>query len=270
MESGSNGSYAIITGAAGGLGTSFALSCARRGYNLLLLDVPNPGLEKLGNFLGRNFPVSVKHLGIDLSERSAPHQVLEMIRKEEMRVGMLVNNAGLPQNELFEFSDGDYLRKLLEVNGIVCVSLTHALLPELKKNSPAHIINVSSLGGYFPLPRKSVYAAVKGFVRLFSQALSMELGDNGVKVSILCPAGMTTNSANYMLHRQLGWFPSKMLLHPRFVAEEAVRKALKGQEIIIPGRTHRVVRFIGSLIPTFVVRKLARASMKQLAGKAKE
>jgi hypothetical protein len=256
--------WAIITGACGGLGTSFAISCARRGYNLLLLDITNGSLERLSDFMGRNFPVRVDHLNIDLSEDSAAERVAEKIRSENLPVSMLINNAGLPMNELFERSDAAYLRKMLEVNGIAPVSLTHALLPELKKNRKSHIINVSSLGGYYALPRKSVYSAIKGFVRLFSQALRMEVGHHGVSVSILCPGGMTTNISNYVLHRQLGWLSQRMLHHPQMVAEVAVRQALKGKEIIIPGGTNRILKFVGSLIPGFVVKKLATYSMKKL------
>ncbi len=259
-----NGSYAVITGACGGLGTSFALSCARRGYNLLLVDVTNGSLERLSDFMVRNFPVRVDHMNIDLAEHDAADRIAEKIRGEGMRVSMLINNAGLPMNELFERSDARYLRKMLEVNGIACMSLTHALLPELKKNKKSHIINVSSLGGFYALPRKSVYSAIKGFVRLFSQALRLEVGHQGVSVSILCPGGMTTNVNNYILHNQLGWLPRKMLHHPQMVADVAVRQALKGKEIIIPGRSNRILKLVGSLIPGFVVKKLASYSMKKL------
>ena len=146
-------SYAIITGATGGLGVSFMQACVARGYNLFLIDLPNKNLYNLCDFARRNFPVDVKYLEIDLTEKEAAKKILEVVQDENMKVQMLINNAGMSQNDLFEDTDEDYLRRLIELNSIACMSLTKALLPELKRNSKSYIINVSSLGSFFALPR---------------------------------------------------------------------------------------------------------------------
>ncbi len=259
-----NNTYAIITGACGGLGTSFALECAERGYNLLLVDLPAANPEKLEKFLQENYPVQVKSLGADLSAPEAPAQIVKKIKDEGLEVGLLVNNAGLSQNEFFENTDSEYMRKMIEVNCISYVALTSALLPELKKQKKSHIINVSSLGGFYTLPRKTCYSASKGFVRQYSLALNMEVNRYGVQVSVLCPGPMTTNIHNYILHRQLNWFSQKMMVHPRQVAKLTMDKALKGQEIIIPGRLNRVLHRVSSAIPSGISKMLIMNSMKQL------
>lgn len=262
-----NNIYAIITGASGGLGTSFALECAERGYNLLLIDIPSAHPEKLARFLHENYPVKAKSLAADLSSPEAIELITKKVKEEGLDIGLLVNNAGLGQNELFENTDGYYLRKMIEVNCMSYISLTSALLPELKKQKKSHIINVSSLGGFYTLPRKTCYAATKGFVRQFSMALNMEVNKYGVYVSVLCPGPMTTNINNYILHRQLNWFSQKMMVHPRKVAQLTIDKALKGQEIIIPGRLNRVLHSVSSTIPSGISKKLIMNSMKQLEKK---
>lgn len=264
-----NNTYAIITGACGGLGTSFALECAERGYNLLLVDLPAAHPEKLERFLQENYPVQVKSIAFDLTAPEAPAQLLQRVRNEGMAVSLLVNNAGLPQNDFFENTDSDYMRKMVEVNCISYVSLTSALLPELKKHPQSHIINVSSLGGFYTLPRKTCYSATKGFVRQYSQALNMEINRFGVHVSSLCPGPMTTNINNYMLHRDLNWFSQQMLVHPREVARYTMDKALKGKEIIIPGRLNRILHRFSSAIPSAISKKMIMNSMKQLDKKGK-
>jgi short-subunit dehydrogenase len=78
---------------------------------------------------------------------------------------------------------------------------------------------------------------------------------------------MTTNIHNYILHRQLNWFSQKMMVHPRQVAKMTMDKALKGQEIIIPGRLNRVLHRVSSAIPSGISKMLIMKSMKQLEKK---
>lgn len=261
--------WAVITGASGGLGTSFSLACARRGLNLLLIDLPGKHLENLADFISRNFPLQVKFLEMDLTQEDFERKILFRIMIDEMKVKMLINNAGISQNGFFEDADIHYLRKMIELNESACVSLTRALLPELKRNKDSYVINVSSFGSFYPLPRKTCYAATKGFVRQFSQAFRMEVEKYGVHVSVLCPGPMTTNIDNYILHRNLNWIARKTKMHPDRVAEKTLHDTLKGKEIIIPGRLNRILKFISSLIPDFIRRKLAIYSMKQLESKEK-
>jgi uncharacterized protein len=259
-----NRPYTIITGATGGLGTSFALESAQRGHNLLLVSLPGENLCSLAEFIQRDFPVTVKVLELDLAQSGSESKVLEAVRAENLDVFMLINNAGISQNAFFEATDVNHMRKMIELNCISYVSLTSALLPELKKQKRSYIINVSSLGGYYPLPRKSCYSATKGFVRQYSQALRMEVDRHGISVSILCPGPMTTNVTNYQLHRQLNWFTQRMMMHPQKVAELTLRKALRGKEIIIPGRLNRLLLTCSSIVPDYFRKKLLAYSMKQL------
>jgi uncharacterized protein len=259
--------WAVITGASGGLGTSFVLGCARRGYHLLLIDLPGKHLENLAGFIGRNFPVQTSFLEIDLTQPGFENKVMDKVRAEKMVVKMLINNAGMNQNDFFEDTNGQYMRKMVELNSIAGLVLTRALLPDLKANRESNVINVSSLGSFYPLPRKSCYTATKGFLRQFSQALRMEVLQYGVNVSILCPGPMTTNLGTYILHRQLTWFARQMKMHPDAVVEKTLRDALRGKEIIIPGRLNRVLKGFTTLIPGFIQKKLAVYSMKQLAKK---
>jgi hypothetical protein len=259
--------WAVITGASGGLGTSFALACARRNYNLLLIDLPQKNLYSLCDFLKRNFPIQTKCMGVDLAEIGFEKRILQVIDREKIQVNLLINNAGIGQNEIFDDLNDEYMTRMIEVNDIACVMLTKALLPVLKKNRKSFIINVSNLGGFYPLPRKTVYAASKGFIRQFSQALRLEEKKFGVNVSIVCPATMCTNINNYILHRQLNWFTRMMILHPRVVAEKALKDALRGKEIIIPGRLNRVLRFFLKFIPWSIQKRMAVSSMRQLEKK---
>lgn len=256
--------WVIITGAAGGLGTSFAQTCAMKGYNLLLIDLPGKNLFNLCDFLERNYPVQATYLEMDIAEEGFEKRVMQLVYREGMKVNMLINNAGINQNGLFEDMDLHYLRKMIDLNEVACLILTRALLPLLKRNNPSYLINVSSLGSFYALPRKTCYAATKGFIRQFSQALRLEVKKYGINVSVLCPGPMTTNINNYLLHRQVNWFTRQMMQHPGAVAEKTLKDAFKGKEIIIPGRLNRMLRLFLFFVPEFLKKRMALKSMKQL------
>ncbi len=256
--------WAIITGASGGLGTSFALACARRGYQLLLIDLPGKNIAALGEFISKNFQVESRWLEADITLTESAAMLKQLLQDNNMQVNMLINNAGMSQNDMFEDTGAGYMKKMIELNCIAPVMMIKSILPELMCNKPSYILNVSSLGSFYPLPRKSCYAATKAFVRQFSQALKMEIGHLGVQVSIVCPGPMTTNIPNYILHRNLNWIARKTKMHPAAVAERALSKMFRGKEIIIPGRLNRIMKFISSVIPAFIRKKLALYSMRQL------
>jgi short-subunit dehydrogenase len=255
--------YAVITGAAAGLGTAFVMNCAARGFSLFLVDLPGQNLSNLADYIKKNFLVDVKYLELDITERGFEKKILNAVQNDDLKIKMLINNAGLGQNDLFENSIDEHLRKMIELNNISGVILTSALLPELKKNDPSYIINVGSLGGFFALPKKTCYAASKGFVRQFSQALRIELKRNNISVSVVCPGPITTNIEKYFQHKEVNWFTRKMVQSPQVIVEKAINGVMKGKAVIIPGRLNRILRRVSSLIPHFIQEQLINRSLKQ-------
>jgi len=137
------------------------------------------------------------------------------------------------------------------------VMLTHHFLPDLKKYPRAYILNVGSLASFEPMPNKAVYAATKSFVYSFSAALRMELEDEGISVSCLCPNGVVTNG---LLKKRSDSIPiSKLfLIDPETVARKAVCCMLNGQFRIIPGWQNRFVYRLEQVLPEYVVHFLMK------------
>jgi uncharacterized protein len=253
--------FVIITGASGGLGTSFTLECASRGYNLFLISLPNEDLLSLSSFVKRNYPVEVISLELDLTSEEAINRIVKEIRKHDIDIFMLINNAGLGQNDLFEETEDTYLRKIIELNCITYVMLTKALIPELKKQARSYIINVGSLGGFFFLPKKSVYAASKGFVLQYSKALRIEIKKYGISLSVLSPGPIITNVDKYLLLREMSWFFKKMLIQPKVIARKAITHSLKGKELIVPGIFNRFIHIGSRIIPDFIFKRVFTYSL---------
>jgi uncharacterized protein len=256
--------YVIITGASGGLGTAFTLECASRGFNLFLISLPNEDLQSLCHFVKRNYSVEIISLELDLTDKHAANLIVAEIHKQEIEVFMLINNAGLGQNDFFEETEDNYLRKIIELNCISYVMLTKALIPELKKQKRSYIINVGSLGGFFFLPRKSVYAASKGFVLQYSKALRIEIKKYGISLSVLSPGPIITNVDKYLLLREMNWFFRKMLIQPKIIVRKAITKSMKGKELIVPGIFNKFMHIISRIVPDIIMKSVLSFSMRHV------
>lgn len=260
-----NSAYALITGASAGLGSSFSYELASRGYNLFLVSLPHENLASMASFIRTNYGVEVIIFETDLTLFGAAEVVLKEINEHNIQIGMLINNAGLGQNQYFEQTDEQYLRSMIELNCLATVSLTHALIPKLKQQPKSYIINISSMGGFFALPGKSVYAASKGFIIQFSQSLKWELEQYGINVSVVCPGGIITNTDKYLIIRDFGWLSRATTSSAKEVSVYALNQSLKGKHRIIPGRLNRFLFFINGLIPAFIRNKLLAYSMKHIS-----
>ncbi len=254
--------YAVITGAAEGLGRSFALACANQGYHLLLIDLPYKKLQMLAGHIEQTFGNRVIVVEKDLCAADTADEISTIIRNQQLSVGLLINNAGMGLSKPFESMPQSQLSKLLQLNVQSLTQVTYALLPALKENGNATIINVSSLASFFPLPFKSIYAASKSYVRFFSQALRIELKHEGVHVCALCPGGITSNGNAYLATNYSGWFVRHAALHPDEVARLALKGAFKKRAIVIPGLLNRTLLMCTRWLPAFIKDNLATSSMQ--------
>ena len=245
--------YALITGAGGGLGGAFALQAARRGWRLILVDLPGTGLADMGLRLARAYKVEAQCLEMDLADAKRRERLCGWIRCNFINLALLVNNAGTGSHAGFENSPLDRLAGIIDVNIKATMALTHMLLPELRKQPGAAFINVASLAAFYPMPAMAVYAASKSFILNFTLALRAELRGTGVSASALCPAGMVTNRDTADQVKAQGFFGRITTWQPENVADVAIRQALRGRAVIIPGLVNRAIRRLGEAAPRRLV-----------------
>jgi short-subunit dehydrogenase len=108
----------------------------------------------------------------------------------------LINNAGIIQ-PFVRVNDLEYeaIERVMNVNFYGTLYMTKAFLPHLLKRPEAHIANVSSMGGFLPVPGQSIYGASKAAVKLFTEGLHSELLTTNVRVSVIFPGAIGTNIA---------------------------------------------------------------------------
>ena len=189
---------ALITGASGGIGAATAKELAKNGYDLILHYNSNEaGALALKNETEKSFGVKAYVVSADLS---APDGA-EKLAREALglcgRVDVLINNAGVAYQELFQYADSEKVRMLFEVNLMSAMELTKALVPAMINNRYGKIINVSSMWGIAGASCEVHYSASKAALVGFTKALAKEVGPSGINVNCVAPGYIDTemNSA---------------------------------------------------------------------------
>ncbi len=255
---------ALITGASEGLGKSFAIECAQLGFNLVLVSLPETGLEFLANYLRRNFGVQVFCMETDLTRNNSDVEIFKLLETNKLRVNVLINNAGIGNWSWFEEKDPDFYRAQIELNVTNTVLLTRSFLSHIDKSEPSYILNVGSLGGHFVVPKKQVYGATKSFIGYFTRCLQLELKSTNVRVSLLSPGGINTKSELLVMNKNLKGFAKATILEADFVAKVAIQGMMKGKKEIIPGFANRLLLTVDKVIPSFWKEILMRRNLKTI------
>ena len=183
----------LITGASGGIGEAFARELAANKNELVIVARSEEKLNQLASQLREQHNIQVEVIVKDLTEPSATKEVFETIQSKGIAVDTLINNAGFGDYGEFADSDGERQVKMVQLNIIALMDLTHKFLPQMRERGSGNIINISSIAGFQPIPYLSVYAATKAFVLSFSEALWGENRQYGVRVLVVCPGPTETN-----------------------------------------------------------------------------
>lgn len=186
-----SGKKLIVTGAGNGMGREVSLELIRRSASVIGVDINADFLAettKLSEGLGATFRSKV----LDISDAKA----CEGFAKEHLDADGLVNVAGIIQPfvrvEQLSMKDID---RVMRVNFFGPLNLIHAFLPALKTRSAAHILNVSSMGSYAPVPGQTIYGASKAALNLLTEGLRSELSETNVKLTLVWPGAIATNIA---------------------------------------------------------------------------
>jgi short-subunit dehydrogenase len=162
----------------------------------------------------------------------------------------------------------DQIEHVMNVNFMGTVSISKAFLPHLLERPEAHIVNISSMGGFLPVPGQSIYGASKAAVKLFTEGLYAELKETKVRVSVVFPGAIATNiTANSGIEMpKVTGDSSAMATMP---ANEAARIILHGMETnqyrILVGSDSKFMDFLCRLVPEYATNFIAK-KMKALLG----
>ncbi|PKL38917.1 MAG: short-chain dehydrogenase [Spirochaetae bacterium HGW-Spirochaetae-1] len=193
MSKNLEGSVAIITGAAGGIGTEIARLFDAKGIRCALCDINEKGLAQTADLLSR------EHLTIrcDITQRSDIARAIEETEKRFGRIDILVNNAGIIHPGLFEDCTGENMDRQIMINQVGAMNFTRAVIDPLKKRGGGYIITISSLAGIVPETHSAVYSATKFALRGFNLTLNIELKKHNIFAGAVFPDSIDTPMLRY-------------------------------------------------------------------------
>lgn len=181
----------LITGASSGIGATYAERFARRGHDLILAARDKSRLDSLAARLRAESNVAVEVLQADLTN-PADLSALETRLRDDAKIGVLINNAGMAQSGGFLAQSADTVQSLITLNVTALTRLAAAVAPRFAQTGTGAIVNIGSVVGFAPEFGMSIYGATKAFVLFLSQGLNLELSSRGVYVQAVLPASTRT------------------------------------------------------------------------------
>jgi short-subunit dehydrogenase len=183
----------VVSGAGNGIGREVALVLLEKGAKVVGLDLNAEALKETANLAAERAP-HFKAIPLNITDRELVLALPKEVIKTFNQVDGLINVAGIIQpfvriNDL----DFDTIERVVNVNFYGTLNLIKSFLPEFLKRPEAHIVNISSMGGFVPVPGQGIYGATKAAVKLMSEALVGELSTTNVGVSVVFPGAVSTN-----------------------------------------------------------------------------
>lgn len=182
----------IVTGAASGVGKELTRQLLNKGANVAAIDVNEGNLNILKEELKSD---RLKTYVVDMGDNESIKEFRKDYKKDYSDVDIVINNAGIIQPFVdVEHLDDKTINKVMNVNFFGPVNLIRYFMEDLTKDKKEqYIVNVSSMGGFFPFPGQTIYGASKAALKIFTEGLYAELMKTNVRVMIVLPGAMNTN-----------------------------------------------------------------------------
>jgi hypothetical protein len=227
--------------------------------DLMLIALADTGLTELAKILTRSYGGRIETLELDLTDPDAPRHVLGALKDRDFSADLLINNAGVGFTSMFGESSPAQNESTIQLNVAALIRITQSLLPTLRQSARSWVLNVASLGAYYPMPSMPVYSSTKAFILTFSLLLREELRAAHVRVSVLCPNGIRTNRGARALIEKQGWAGTLTCQYPDEVARAGLNGLQRNRAVIVPGAMNRLLRGVRPLVPrTLFMRLIAR------------
>lgn len=260
------GKVVVLTGAGSGIGKALALHLLAKGAKVAAVDVNEAALRELTT-TAPSEQLSIHNLDITDLEKVAllPQQVQERWGA----VDGLINNAGIIQ-PFVRVKDLEYpaIERVMRVNFYGMLYMTKAFLPQLLERLEAHIVNISSMGGFLPVPGQTVYGASKAAVKLFTEGLYAELIDTPVRVTVVFPGAVATDIAAHsgvQIGERTGQNSGIKPLAPEKAAQIILEGVEQNRFRVLVGSDAKLMDFLYRLNPGYAARLIYRR-MKSLLG----
>jgi short-subunit dehydrogenase len=234
--------YALITGAASGMGRKYALRLAQKGYGLVLVDINASGLEDTEARVRTLAGDGVRIISVvqDLSVPDAADRIYDVTESEGCEVEVLVNNAGVMYCQGIAETSERMLRLIMMVHMNTPLMLCRKYVGPMKERGCGYILNISSLAAWMIWPGIGMYGHTKRFVRNYSRELRIECQKTGVSVTNAYFGAVDTplvplKDSLRKLARAL-----TVMIRPEKAVEKALKATFRRRKGVMPGLLNKI------------------------------
>ncbi len=262
-----DGRLVVITGATGGFGAHMVEQFHAAGARLVITDRDAAALDRFETQTAGNRIAAT--VAADLATKEGCRALYEALEQRGLAPDILINNAGIAVAGRLDHVPVESWETLLDVNLLAPMRLTALFLPQMIARGSGHIVNISSLAGWVGSPYLSPYCASKFGLRGFGEALAMDLGEHGIRVSTVYPSFSRTpilDSEQFGLDERRV-VPEHRLSEPADVVAKIVAGVRADKAHIFPDGTSRFVHYLARFLPA-AIPMLQRRLEREMLGSA--
>ncbi len=247
--------WALITGAASGMGRIYARRLAAMGYNLVLVDINKTGLEDTAEIVTKQIEppylndFKILEIVQDLSQTNAADMIYEQTEAAGCEVEVLVNNAGVMYCQGIAETSERMLKLIMMVHMNTPLLLCRKYVGPMKERGVGYILNISSLAECMTWPGIGMYGATKRFVKDYSRELRIECQKTGVSVTNAYFGAVDTpliplKDSLRKLARSLA-----VMIDPEKAVDCALKATFKRRRGTMPGAVNHIFKPICIILP---------------------
>jgi len=245
--------FALVTGASSGIGYAYAREVASRGYNVLMVSNEAEAIVEKAKIIETDFPeVKVVPLMRDLSKQEAAKELYDWCKENAIEVEMLINNAGVYHDKDFLDDSAGFTQLIFNLHMHTPAMMVYYFAKDMVERKKGYVINMSSVTSNYGIQRMSTYSTTKGFLRLFSRSLYIELKGKGVNVTCVRPGAVATPLYNLDEKAMKSGLAVGAIITPEALARKGVNAVLKGKHEITPGLFTKILNLVPCL-PTWLL-----------------
>jgi short-subunit dehydrogenase len=253
--------YALVTGAASGMGRVYAERLAAKGYNLIIVDINAKGLEETAQIVKDSIAASAavpqelkgafKVLVVvqDLSAMDAADQIWERTEAEGCKVEVLVNNAGIMYCQGIAETSERMLKLIMMVHMNTPLMLCRKYVGAMKERGCGYILNISSLAAWMIWPGIGMYGTTKRFVKDYSRELRIECQKTGVSVTNAYFGAVDTPLVPLRDNLRKLARALTVMITPEKAVDRALKATFKRRKGVMPGLLNKIFMPLCAIMP---------------------
>jgi len=262
-----NNKWVLVTGASSGLGYEMAYQLAVvHSANLIIVARRADNLVELKSKIEKEASIKVDIVPADLIIEEERTKVVNHCLQKENFYGIILNAGMTYFGEHLEMESATF-QKIIDLNIISTVDMTNQFVQHFEQtNKSGRLMVVSSLAAFYPIPYQAVYSGSKAFISNFINALSHELKNSNLSLTVFSPGGIKTEMTNNDKFKKL----EKWLMPVDVVAKEAIYAFKHGKYNYIPGFSNKLSQVFSKFIPRKLLSSILARQYRQSLDSAKK